>query len=91
MLFHYSPQGVCSRQFHAEVNENGVIQRLNVDEGCNGYGKGLGQLVTGRRIDEVIPLLSGITCGRKKTSCPDQIAKMLTEIKGKMESQSEQQ
>ena len=88
MLYHYTPRGVCSRQFHAEVSEEGVIESLSVDDGCNGYGKGLSLLVAGRPIDEIISLLSGVTCGAKKTSCPDQIAKMLAEIKGKIDQEA---
>ena len=28
----------------------------------------------GRSVDEVIDTLTGVTCGNKPTSCPDQIA-----------------
>jgi len=87
MMVHYTPQGVCSTQFHAEISDEGVIESLSVENGCNGNGKGIGQLVKGRRVDEIAALLEGIRCGRKQSSCPDQIAKMMKEIKKQREAQ----
>lgn len=42
---------------------------------------GVSRLAEGRKIDEVIKLLKGIPCGAKPTSCPDQLAIALEEIK----------
>ena len=50
---------------------------LSVEGGCNGNLKGIGALVKGRKIQEVIDALDGIQCGFKNTSCPDQIAQAL--------------
>ena len=36
-------------------------------------------LVEGMPVEEVIDKLEGITCGPRKTSCPDQLAKALKE------------
>ena len=44
---------------------------------------GVSKLVEGRNIDEVIKLLKGIRCGARQTSCPDQLAIALEEIKAK--------
>lgn len=49
--------------------------------GCHGNLQGIKSLVIGMNIDEVISKLSGIRCGDKSTSCPDQLAKCLIEIK----------
>ena len=53
--------------------------------GCNGNLKGIGSLVEGMDIDEVIARLEGTTCGSKKTSCPDQLAKALKAYKEEIE------
>ena len=45
---------------------------------------GVSRLAEGRKIDEVIKLLKGIPCGARPTSCPDQLATALEEIKAKM-------
>ena len=47
--------------------------------GCNGNLKGLGSLVEGMDVQDVIDRLEGTCCGMKQTSCPDQLAKALKE------------
>lgn len=76
MMFVYKPQGVCSREFHFEI-QDGVIQSFEAIGGCNGNLKGIGRLLKGREIKEVMQDLEGVTCGTKPTSCPDQISKAL--------------
>ena len=49
--------------------------------GCNGNLQGIGKLVKGMKIDDVIARLKGINCNGKGTSCPDQLAKALEQIK----------
>ena len=76
MKYQYVPQGVCSRLIEFEV-EDGKVLDLHVFGGCHGNLQGICALVRGRQVDEVINLLSGIRCGHKATSCPDQIATAL--------------
>ncbi len=78
MTFTYTPHGVCSRQIQIELEE-GVVKSLRFLGGCNGNLQGVSALVTGRSAKEVIPLIRGIDCGGKGTSCPDQLAKALEE------------
>ena len=80
MTYEYNPRGVCSRKMIFNI-EDGVIKSLEVVGGCNGNLKGIGALVEGQDIDEVISRLEGIKCGMKSTSCPDQLAKALKEFK----------
>lgn len=77
----YTPKGVCSRQFNFEI-EDGIIQSFEAIGGCNGNLKGIGCLLKGRSVDEVIDTLTGVTCGNKPTSCPDQIACALKAYRG---------
>lgn len=76
MTFQYTPRGVCSRRMTFEI-ENGIVTDLKVEGGCNGNLKGIASLVKGLPVKEVIERLSGINCGGKGTSCPDQIAQAL--------------
>jgi len=80
MKFTYRPQGVCSTQMEFEV-ENDIVESMVVTGGCNGNLKGIGNLIKGMKIDDVISALKGTTCGFKKTSCPDQIARALEAYK----------
>ena len=80
MKYSYKTNGTCSRQIDFEV-ENGIITEVSFLGGCNGNLKGISALCKGMKLDEVIDRLSGIRCGFKNTSCPDQFAKALNQIK----------
>lgn len=76
MTYEFYPRGVCSRKMVFDI-DNGVVKSLDVIGGCNGNLKGISSLVCGMKTEDVIERLSGITCGSKPTSCPDQIASAL--------------
>jgi uncharacterized protein (TIGR03905 family) len=80
MQYTYKTSGTCSREISFEV-ENGKVKNVQFFGGCNGNLKGIGALVEGMDIDEVITRVEGIHCGMKSTSCPDQLAKALKEAK----------
>jgi len=82
MEYTYTPKGTCSKQMVIDIDEeNDVIKSVKIMGGCPGNTIGLSRLVVGRKIDEVISLLKGVPCGYKGTSCPDQLAIALEEIK----------
>ena len=76
----YKTSGTCSRMIHIDI-EDGVVTDCSFVGGCAGNTKGVAALCTGLTVDEVINRLSGIRCGFKSTSCPDQLAKALSEYK----------
>ena len=80
MTFQYQTQDTCSRAIHIELDGD-IIRSVSFDGGCNGNLKGIGQLVAGMKRDDAIARLKGITCGFKKTSCPDQLARALEKSK----------
>lgn len=80
MTYTYKTRGTCSSQIKIDINDDKTIENVEFLGGCNGNLKGIGQLVKGMAIDEVIDRLDGIKCGFKQTSCPDQLAKALKEI-----------
>ena len=80
----YKTSGTCSMQISYDVvEENGVevVRNVVYTGGCNGNLQGIGRLVEGLPVDEVIARLEGIRCGYKSTSCPDQLAKALLAYK----------
>lgn len=79
MKITYTPIGVCSKQINIEVDDNGIVQSVEFIGGCNGNLKGIGALVKGMTVEDVIAKLENIKCGYKSTSCPDQLAKALKE------------
>ncbi len=78
MTYSYKPSGVCSRNISFEIDE-GKVKNVKFSGGCSGNTQGLSALVEGMDKDEVIKRLSGIRCGFKGTSCPDQLAKAIRE------------
>lgn len=80
MKYTYKTKGTCSTQIDFEV-ENDTVHNVSFLGGCNGNLKAIGKLVEGEKVDTVISKLKGITCGFKQTSCTDQFAKALEEVK----------
>ncbi|MBR6603934.1 MAG: TIGR03905 family TSCPD domain-containing protein [Clostridia bacterium] len=81
----YTPNGVCSRQIDLDI-ENDIIVGAKYTGGCSGNTQGVAALVIGMEINEAISRLSGIKCGMKNTSCPDQLAKALEQYKSEKEN-----
>lgn len=82
MQYSYTTHGTCSQRIVIDVEDN-VIKKIEFIGGCDGNTQGVARLAEGRPIDEVISLVEGIRCGYKPTSCPDQLAKALKEIKAR--------
>ena len=79
MVHVHNNQGTCSVRTLVELNDDHTIARVEVLGGCNGNLKGISQLLVGMKAEDAIQRMAGTTCGRKPTSCPDQIAKALEE------------
>lgn len=75
----YRTHGTCSREIIFDV-ENNVLTDLKFIGGCSGNLQGIQRICVGKNIDEIIALFKGIKC-RNDTSCPDQLARALTEYK----------
>lgn len=78
MTYTYKTSGTCSSRIDFSV-EDGKIHDVVFTGGCNGNLKGIASLVEGMTVEDAVSRLSGIRCGFKPTSCPDQLAKALTE------------
>ena len=73
-MMRYKTQGVCSREIQFDVVDN-KLTNVQFVGGCSGNTQGVARLVEGMDIDEVIERISGINCGFRPTSCPDQLAR----------------
>ena len=76
----YKTQSVCSRSIDIDI-EDDIIVCVKFNGGCAGNTQGVASLIKGMKVTEAIERLDGIRCGFKPTSCPDQLAKALSEIK----------
>lgn len=81
MTYTYKTHGVCSSQIKFDL-EDGIVKNVRFSGGCMGNTQGVARLCEGRTKKELIKLLSGIKCGFKDSSCPDQLAQALKEING---------
>ena len=79
---HFKPSGICAIGIDFEVADDRVYD-VRFTGGCDGNHKGLAAVIEGMPVQEVIDRLSGITCGPRSTSCPDQLAKALQEYSSK--------
>ena len=76
----FTPSGVCARRIEIDIEDN-IIRKVTFTGGCSGNTQGLSALLVGMTVDDAIARLTGIRCGFKSTSCPDQVAKALVKFK----------
>ncbi len=82
--FDFQPHGVCSRNIHLCVSDDGqTIESVAFQGGCNGNLKAISKLVAGQPVDRIVDILAGNTCGPRNTSCADQLTLALKEAKAK--------
>ena len=79
-MVEYKTKGTCSRAIQFEVEDN-VIKSCRFIGGCMGNTQGVARLVEGMKVDDAIAKLAGIDCGGRGTSCPDQLARALSQYK----------
>ena len=82
----FIPKGVCSKLMNLKIKDNKILNMETVG-GCSGNLKGIGSLVIGMDVNEVIKRLQGLPCGSRPTSCPDQLSvalKLYLEEKSKV-------
>lgn len=77
--FNYQPKGVCSMQIRFELDEQDVVHNVEFIGGCPGNTVGIATLAEGQNAYQLIAKLKGIDCRGRGTSCPDQLAKALTQ------------
>ena len=73
MTYEYIPVNVCSKKMYITV-VNKTVTKVEIIGGCDGNRKAVAALVEGLTLEEVIRKLRGITCGKNRTSCADQLA-----------------
>lgn len=76
----YIPRGVCSREIHIDLDGDRV-SHVDFVGGCNGNLKAVSKLIEGMTVEDVAAALEGNTCGRRATSCADQLVKGLREAR----------
>lgn len=86
MIYSYRTRGTCSQQIDVELDGD-IIKSVRFYGGCNGNLQGISSIVRGKTIEEVEKAFSGIRCGMKPTSCPDQLVKALHAAKAAQDAE----
>lgn len=74
MEYIYETEDTCPT--HIKLNIDGdIVTNIEFTGGCNGNLKAIPMLIDGWEVDKIEEKLTGITCGRRATSCADQLAK----------------
>ena len=68
--FSFANKGTCSKQTNFVLNDDHTIASIEVIGGCNGNLKGICQLVTGMKAEDVIARLGGTLCGDRYITNP---------------------
>lgn len=76
----YTPLGVCSKYMEVVVDDNNIVQEVNITGGCAGNTLAVSRLLIGMNVERAKDLLSGVPCGKRVTSCPNELSKALQEI-----------
>ena len=74
MRFNYPTEMVCSQLISFDLNDN-VVSNIEFMGGCNGNLKAISKLVDGWTVEKIEEYLKGNLCGRRPTSCADQLAR----------------
>ncbi len=88
MRYIFTPEHVCSKKFMIEVDdESRIIRDFAFTGGCPGNLEGISRLIRGMKMDEVIARFEGMPVCRtsKVSSCPEQLAKALKEMKAMLD------
>lgn len=78
----YKTKDVCSTEIEFDIDGN-KLKNVRFSKGCSGNLQAISRLVEGMELEEAIEKLSGISCGGSYTSCPDQLATALKEVRSR--------
>ena len=74
MRYEYKTENTCSQIISFDIDGN-VITNIEFYTGGNGNLKAIAKLLEGATVEEIEEKLLGNTCGRRPTSCTDQLAR----------------
>lgn len=79
-MFHYDykTHNTCSQLISLDIDKDRVYN-VKFEGGCNGNLKAVPILVEGMTVEEIEGKLGGVLCGRRPTSCADQLSKAVRE------------
>ncbi len=77
-MFEYKPEGVCASKIEFDITD-GKLHNVKFVGGCPGNLKAISKLIEGADAENVAKILRGNICGKRNTSCADQLSKAIEE------------
>ncbi|MDR1735483.1 MAG: TIGR03905 family TSCPD domain-containing protein [Oscillospiraceae bacterium] len=74
MRHSYNTKDTCSTQISFDLVGD-TVRNVEFTGGCSGNLKAIQKLVDGFTVEQIESKLGGTLCGRRRTSCADQLAK----------------
>lgn len=78
MEYRYRTKDTCAQLITFQLDGD-VVTDIVFYGGCNGNLKAISKLVDGWTVEQIEDKLLGNTCGRRPTSCADQLARAVRE------------
>lgn len=78
MHYEYKTENTCAQMISFDIDGD-VVTNISFLGGCNGNLKAIAKLLDGWTVEKIEQMLLGNTCGRRPTSCADQLAKAVRE------------
>ena len=75
----YQTENTCAKEIKFNLDDDVVTDVEFLGGGCPGNLQALPKLVEGMTVSEIEGKIGGIICGRRETSCADQLAKAVVE------------
>lgn len=79
MTHTFKTANTCATLITFDKAEDGTITNIQFTCGCNGNLKALSKILDGMKAGEINEKLRGNLCGRRPTSCADQLAMAVME------------
>ncbi|MDR1003078.1 MAG: TIGR03905 family TSCPD domain-containing protein [Oscillospiraceae bacterium] len=70
----YRTSGICSSEIKFDLEGN-IVRNVEFCGGCHGNLQAIVKFAEGCTVEEIEQKCSGILCGRKSSSCPDQLSR----------------
>lgn len=70
-------ENTCAKNVSFSIINNEILCDVKFDGGCEGNRNMISKLLENKKIEDVIDILKGNMCGKRGTSCADQLGKSI--------------
>lgn len=82
MRHSYKTKDTCASKIDFDLDGD-VVRNIEFVGGCDGNLKAIQKLLDGFTVEQIVSKLGGTLCGRRPTSCTDQLSKAVQKARSK--------